>query len=187
MMSGPLDGIVVSPDGRQWHVRRVCFFGADPPPPPQEDLDVLPTPIEGVLDALFSWRVAAIAACLLAFSGALAVLLGAPAVYVIVVAVGLLLLFPTVMGLVDMLALGALPVFVALLALLGLYYLAKIALRRPWTIEAVELGTPRTTLRWAVRGWSLSGAAVEEIKSALWRGDDHFVPRGATGPPRTLT
>ena len=84
------------------------------------------------------------------------------AVLAAAIAIGLVLVFfvvPLLVALVDVLIL-------LLLALLGL--LARIALRRPWIVEARS--ADGTELRWRVVGWGASGEHCDEVALLLQSG-----------------
>jgi hypothetical protein len=66
----------------------------------------------------------------------------------------------------------------------GLGVAARIALRRPWLLEASD---GETTRRWVVSGWGASRAALAEIAAGLERGDAQVLPSAAVasgGPAR---
>jgi hypothetical protein len=51
--------------------------------------------------------------------------------------------------------------------LLGSGLVGRLLLRRPWTIEAQDLGAEQRPASYAVKGWGRSGRAVEEIATAI--------------------
>jgi hypothetical protein len=62
---------------------------------------------------------------------------------------------------------------ILLLALLGSGIVGRVVLRRPWTVEAANLGDEMQSAAYAVKGWRRSGRAVDEIATAIQ----------AAGPP----
>lgn len=77
-------------------------------------------------------------------------------VLLLVLALAVFIVIPLLVALLDVL-------LVALLAVLGV--IARIAFRRPWTIEAVA--SDETRLAWHVVGWRQSGALVHDIADRL--------------------
>jgi hypothetical protein len=51
--------------------------------------------------------------------------------------------------------------------LLGSGLVGRLLLRRPWSIEAQDLGGEQRPASYAVKGWGRSGRAVEEIATAI--------------------
>jgi hypothetical protein len=64
----------------------------------------------------------------------------------------------------------------ALIALLGSGIVGRVLLRRPWTIEAIDLDRPERSVAFAVKGWRRSRRAIAELDEAL----------RANGPPARL-
>jgi hypothetical protein len=52
---------------------------------------------------------------------------------------------------------------VILLMLLSSGIVGRVLLRRPWTVEAVNLNHPQRSAGFAVRGWGKSSRAIEEL------------------------
>lgn len=77
-------------------------------------------------------------------------------VLLIVLAAAVFVVIPLLVALLDVL-------LVVLLSLLGV--VARIAFRRPWTIEAVA--SDDTRLAWHVVGWKQSGALVRDLADRL--------------------
>jgi hypothetical protein len=63
--------------------------------------------------------------------------------------------------------------------LVGVALIARVLLRRPWTVEAVT-SDPEDVLRWKVVGWRRSGQIVEEIARVLEAGGRDFQSPYAT-------
>lgn len=80
-------------------------------------------------------------------------------VVVLLVAAAVFFVIPLLVVLVDLLVL----VVLALLALI-----ARVALRRPWLVDAHDAGGAH--LRWRIVGWRASGAKVDEIADVLASG-----------------
>jgi hypothetical protein len=157
---------VVAPDGRRWKVRRRW------------------APRLGAESAWgrFRRRVSRTArrtgdladaptGCLDVFGEGIAIAVAVIAVTLIVVFV----ILPLVVAVVDL-------VFVLLLALLGI--LARIAFRRPWTVDATaDDGEAHT---WRIVGWRASGDQVTRAAEHLAAGLAPPAPAGvvdATSPP----
>ena len=66
--------------------------------------------------------------------------------------------------------------FAVLLALLGSGIVGRVLLRRPWTIEAIDLDRPERSAAFAVKGWRRSRRAIAELSEAIV----------ANGPPHRL-
>ena len=81
----------------------------------------------------------------------------------VALAVVVLILLPYIFFLLELLIVPALVLY-------------RVALRRPWTVEASSEGERR---RWKVVGWRRSGEVVEATALALERGDTAFGPLGA--------
>lgn len=54
-----------------------------------------------------------------------------------------------------------------LIALLSSGIVGRVLLRRPWTIEAVNLTHPQRSSAFAVKGWRRSSRAIDEITTAI--------------------
>jgi hypothetical protein len=83
-------------------------------------------------------------------------------------------------GIVVVILLPLLGVALELIALLlvlvyGLF--ARVVLRRPWIVEAVDAGDVDERAAFAVKGWRDSSAALRELRTAL----------ASTGPPERLS
>ena len=63
-----------------------------------------------------------------------------------------------------------------LILLLGSGLIGRVVLRRPWTVEAVNLEDSRRSAAYAIKGWRRSGRAVTEITTAI----------SAAGPPELI-
>lgn len=48
----------------------------------------------------------------------------------------------------------------------------KLALRRPWHIDAVLAGPPTRRLTWNVEGWRAAGQKAEELRAEIAAGQD---------------
>lgn len=96
-----------------------------------------------------------------------AVAIAVALVALVVLAVTLVL--PAVILLIEVVA-------IALIAGVGLA--ARVLLRRPWTVQAVNTGTGDLHV-WNVVGWRSSGGLVDRVADALTRGD---APQTAAGP-----
>lgn len=66
---------------------------------------------------------------------------------------------------------------IVLLALLGSGIVGRVALRRPWIIEATDLDRPEGSVAFAVKGWRRSSQAIDELARAI----------SAAGPPDRLS
>lgn len=88
---------------------------------------------------------------------------------VLAVLVALFVLLPLLVAVVDV-------VVVVALSLLGI--LARVVLRRPWTVEA--RAGDGSSLLWRVVGWRASGDQVDAVAEGLRAG---VVPPGAVSPP----
>ena len=66
---------------------------------------------------------------------------------------------------------------IAVLFLLSSGVIGRVILRRPWIVEAQELGDPEERVAFAVKGWRDSSQALRELRTAI----------AATGPPERLT
>jgi hypothetical protein len=64
---------------------------------------------------------------------------------------------------------------IALVVGSGLF--GRVVLRRPWVIEAVDVGEPEERVAFAVTGWRDSGRALDELRGAI----------ASTGPPQRLS
>lgn len=56
---------------------------------------------------------------------------------------------------------------VLLLMLLSSGIVGRVLLRRPWTIEAINLGHPQRSAAFAVKGWRRSSQVIEELSRTL--------------------
>lgn len=65
----------------------------------------------------------------------------------------------------------------AVALLLGGGLVARVVLRRPWVVEAVNVENPEERVAFAVKGWRDSETALRELRAAI----------AATGPPERLT
>jgi|GEM_PF-1266514 len=54
-----------------------------------------------------------------------------------------------------------------LLMLLSSGIVGRVLLRRPWTIEAVNLDHPQRSAAFAVKGWKQSGRAIDELSKTI--------------------
>ena len=66
-------------------------------------------------------------------------------------------------------------VLLILLFASGLF--GRIVLRRPWTVEAIDLDDGERSVAYAVKGFGAAGRAAEELASAI----------SASGPPEQFT
>ena len=64
-----------------------------------------------------------------------------------------------------------------LVLLLGSGLFGRIVLRRPWTVEAINLDDGERSAAFAVEGFGAAGDAVDELAGAI----------SASGPPQQLT
>lgn len=149
----PMATTILSPDGRQWRVRRrlVPRLGAE------TVLGRLRRRIRGTIDKTRSAGDALDVA-----DGCLSIDLDAIAVVVIVIVAVLLAVFvviPLLVAIVDLLIL-------VVLGLLGI--LARIVLRRPWVVEASAADGERHV--WRVVGWRRSGERLDHIAQMLSAG-----------------
>lgn len=83
-------------------------------------------------------------------------------------------------GIFVVILLPLLGIALELIALLLVFFyglFARIVLRRPWIVEAVEVGDAEERVAVAVEGWRDSSAALHELRTAL----------AASGPPERLT
>lgn len=83
----------------------------------------------------------------------------------LVVLLAVFVVVPLLLALLDL-------VVVLVLALLGV--LARVLLRRPWTVEAEACAGPRagTVITWRVVGWRASGEHAAQVAEALRAGVD---------------
>jgi len=141
--------IVTSPDGRRWRVRRRWLERPFPSPRRlwRKNKD----------EASDAWE---LGWGLEPLGGIGFVVLAVVAVVVVCV----LLLSIALELLVIALVLGS-----------GLF--GRVVLRRPWVIEAVEVGEPEERVAFAVVGWRDSGRALDELRTAV----------ASTGPPERLS
>lgn len=144
---------MTSPDGRSWKVRRRWVEGPVPRLRKRFSLgrdDVRAwDAVDGlfVADAVVGWGAVGIA-----------------------LAVGVLVLFLLPL-------LGVALELVALLLLFGYGLFARVVLRRPWIVEAVDGGDGEERVAFAVEGWRDSRAALRELRTAI----------AAAGPPERLS
>lgn len=82
---------------------------------------------------------------------------------VVAVVVLVMAVVPAIVLLLEVLLVG-------LLALLG--FVGRVALGRPWTVEAVDTSTGRVLGRWSIRGFRRAGAAATAIEAHLIAGGD---------------
>jgi hypothetical protein len=54
-----------------------------------------------------------------------------------------------------------------LIALLSSGIVGRVLLRRPWTVEAINLDHPRQSAAFAVKGWRRSGRAIDELTTKI--------------------
>lgn len=78
---------------------------------------------------------------------------------------------------VFVLLLGIVLELIALALALGVGLLGRVVLRRPWIVEAVEVGEPEQRVAFAVEGWRDSRRAAGELRTAI----------ASAGPPERLT
>jgi hypothetical protein len=139
----PRSQTLTSPDGDQWQVRRRWL---DRPVPKirrsmkgaNEEVA-----LEGGLEALFT-----------GLGESIPLAIGAA----IVVALLALFLLPLI---------GIALEIAILIALLSSGIVGRVLLRRPWTIEAVDLTHPQRSAAFAVKGWRRSGDAIDELARAI--------------------
>jgi hypothetical protein len=145
--------VVDAPDGRRWSVRRRWLprMGAET--------------VWGRFHRRFRQAMRRVGDAADADPGCLDVL-GEGLVAAVLVIIGLLLLvfvvLPLLIAIVDVL-------IVVLLGLLSI--VARVLLRRPWTVEATAATTDGSEpLVWKVVGWRASGDKVDEVADALVAG-----------------
>jgi len=66
---------------------------------------------------------------------------------------------------------------IALLLVLIYSLFARVVLRRPWIVEAIDVDDAEERVAFAVEGWRDSSAALRELRTAI----------AAAGPPERLT
>lgn len=101
-----------------------------------------------------------------------------PVVGVVVAVIGLLL-FGIAAVLFVLPALIFLLELLLILALVGLGLLGRLLFRRPWTIEAIEVGSDQA-FEWKVSGWRASGDLLESLANQL---QATGLPKGGTKVP----
>ncbi|HEV2727531.1 MAG TPA: hypothetical protein VGV34_04505, partial [Solirubrobacterales bacterium] len=89
---------------------------------------------------------------------------------------GMILLAVVAVVLLSVLLLGIALELIALALVLGASFFGRMVLRRPWIVEAVEVGEPEERVAFAVKGWRGSRAALRELRTAI----------AASGPPERL-
>jgi hypothetical protein len=102
---------------------------------------------------------------ILAFEGLMGTVIGLIA---IVFAAAVVVVLLPLLGIALELALLAL--------LLGSGLISRVVLRRPWTVEAINLDDGERSVAFAVKGFGEAGNAVEELASTI----------SASGPPNQL-
>jgi hypothetical protein len=90
---------------------------------------------------------------------------------------GMTLLLVVAVVFVSVFLLGIALELIALALVLGVSLFSRVVLRRPWIIEAVEVGEPEERVAFAVKGWRDSRQAVQELRTAI----------AAAGPPERLS
>jgi hypothetical protein len=147
------ESVITSPDGRRWKVRR--RWVERPVPSLRERFRRSRKEVDGegifdgmlVADAVEGWGAIGVA-----------------------IAVGVLIL-------VLLPVLGVALELAALLLVLAYGLFARVVLRRPWIVDAVDLADPEERAAFAVKGWRDSSAALRELRAAI----------AASGPPERLT
>jgi hypothetical protein len=134
---------LTSPDGDQWQVRRRWLDR--PVPKIRRSLgkadDQLA--VEGGLETLFS-----------GMGDSIPLAIGAA----IVVALLVLFLLPLI---------GIALEIAILIALLSSGIVGRVLLRRPWTIEAINLDHPQRSAAFAVKGWRRSSQTIDELTTTI--------------------
>ncbi len=92
--------------------------------------------------------------------------LAAPAVDSVPVAIGIAIAAALLVFILLPLIGVALEI-VVLLVLLISGIVGRVLLRRPWTIEAVNLSHPQRSAAFAVKGWQRSSRAIDELVRAI--------------------
>jgi hypothetical protein len=145
--------LVTSPDGRAWKVRRRWVERPLPNLRKRFRRGQEEVKGEGMLDGLLvvdateGWAFLAIA---------------------ILIGVVVLILLPL---------LGIALELIALLLVFAYGLVARIVLRRPWIVEAAEVGDAEERIAFAVEGRRDSSAALRELRTAI----------ASAGPPKRLT
>jgi hypothetical protein len=143
----------ISPDGDRWQVRRRWLDR----PAPKIRRSMGEAKEGTALESSFE-----------AFSGAAAESIPLAIGAAIVVALLVFFLLPLI-GIALELAI--------LIALLSSGLVGRLLLRRPWTIEAVNLDRPQQSVAFAVKGWRRSRRALDELTTTI----------PASGPPRQIS
>jgi hypothetical protein len=89
---------------------------------------------------------------------------------IVVLVVFVLFVWPLLLALADAVVI----LLAAVAAAVG-----RLAMGRPWTIEAVRSGCAAERLEWRVNGWRRSGRVIEDIAAALSRGESQPRPTDA--------
>lgn len=135
--------VITSPDGEQWQVRRRWLNR--PVPKIRRSLRGANDEIalEGGLEALSAG-------------------VGDSIPLAIGMAIGVALLVFLLLPLI-----GVALEIVLLLMLLSSGIVGRVLLRRPWTIEAVNLSHPQRSAAFAVKGWRRSSEVIDELSRAI--------------------
>jgi len=139
----PRSPTLTSPDGDQWQVRRRWLDR--PVPKIRRSLRGVneEVALESGLETLSS-----------GFGDSIPLAIGAA----IVVALLALVLLPLI---------GVALEIALLIALLSSGIVGRVLLRRPWTIEAVNLSHPQQSATFAVKGWRQSSRAINELATTI--------------------
>jgi hypothetical protein len=146
--------VITSPDGDSWRVRRRWLDRGLPKLGKGFRRGRKEVEDSGFLDGI------------LAFEGATGAVIGLIALALAIV-VGVVLL--PLLGVALELAL------LVLLLVSGLF--GRVVLRRPWTVEAIDLDDSKRSVAFAVKGFGEAGRAAEELPATI----------SASGPPEQLT
>jgi hypothetical protein len=146
--------VVTSPDGDRWRVRRRWLDRGLPKLGKGFRRGRKEAEDSGFLDGI------------LAFEGLLGTAIGLIA---IVLAAAVVVVLLPLLGVALELAL------LVLLLASGLF--GRVILRRPWTVEAIDLDDGERSIAFAVKGFGEAGRAAEELAATI----------SASGPPHQLT
>lgn len=145
---------VVAPDGARWRVRRRWLGGRRLPRWRGKDAGDLWSWVDAGTPFDFGDSVLGAIAFVVAI--------------VVIAAVVVFLVLPLAILLVEVLL---------FLVLVALGVLARVALRRPWILEARR--DDGRELLWSMAGWGASREALAEIAAGLERGDPQVLPSAA--------
>jgi hypothetical protein len=146
--------VIISPDGDRWRVRRRWLDRALPKLSKSFRHGREEAEGNGFLDGAF------------AFEGLAGTVIALVAIAVAVVAAVVLL--PLIGVALEL-------VLLVLLFTSGLF--GRVVLRRPWTVEAIDLDDGERSVAFAVKGFGAAGRAADELAGTI----------SASGPPQQLT